>query len=57
MQKNQVRTALFFRSLLLKLAVVEPRVEAVLRQKLLMPSLFDDVPVLHDENHVRLCGW
>ena len=40
--------------LLLELAVVELRVEAVLRQKLLVLALLDDVPVLHNENHVRL---
>ena len=40
--------------LLLKLAVIKLRIEAVLRQKLLVLALLDDVPVLHNENHVRL---
>ena len=36
-----------------KLAVVQRCIKAVCREKCFMTSLFDDVTVLHYENHVR----
>ena len=41
-----------FRFLMGELALVELCVEALLLQKLFMPSLLDDVPVLHNQNPV-----
>ena len=41
------------RALLRKLALVERRVEAALRQQRFVVALLDDVAVLHHQNHVR----
>ena len=41
------------RALLRKLALVERRVEAALRQQRFVVALLDDVAVLHHQNYVR----
>ena len=41
------------RALLRKLALVERRIEAALRQQRFVVALLDDVAVLHHQNHVR----
>ena len=41
-------------SLSLELGVVQLRVEAVLCHQFLMIALFYDIPVFHDQNHIRV---
>lgn len=37
-----------------KLALIQLLVEALLCKKLLMGPLLDDLPVPHDQNHIRI---